>query len=330
MFLRCAYFELFYVLLPLLALALIYRWRFYQSPLYVYPLSEKIAQARLSIFGRHQFILSTLRFLALGILAFLITRPQWVDERSKVHFDGIDIVLAIDVSSSMLAFDDSKDQRNRFSVAQQEAIRFIEKRTNDPIGIVIFAKNALSQCPLTLDKSILKDIVGRLEIGAIDPSETWLGTGLAVSINRLKNSKAKTKLIILLTDGEPTAQEKIDPTIAIQLAQQFGIKIYTIGVGSEKGAYFNHPYLGLQHLQTSLNKELLEKIASSTGGQFFLAQNPKDMRLIYDKIDSLEKINYETDLFQKYYEAFLTFIWIVFLLLGLELALRLFIWRGVW
>lgn len=330
MFLRCAYFELLYVLLPLLMLALLYRWKLYRSPVYLYPLSDKIAQARLSIFGRHKLVLSTLRFLALGVLAFLITRPQWVDERSNVHFDGIDIVLAIDTSSSMLAFDDIKDRRNRFSVAQQEAIRFIEKRTNDPIGIVVFAKNALSLCPLTLDKPILKDIVGRLEIGIIDSSETWLGTGLAVSINRLKNSKAKTKLVILLTDGEPSAQEKIDPTIAMELAQQFGVKIYTIGVGSEQDAFFNHPYLGLQRVQTTLNKELLGKIASSTGGQFFLAQNPKDMRLIYDKIDSLEKVHYETDLFQKYYEAFLTFIWIVFLFLGVELILRLFIWRGVW
>jgi len=247
---------------------------------------------------------------------------------SIMQVEGIDIVLTLDVSGSMQIFDDLRDRRQRIQVAKDEAVRFIEKRIDDPIGVVIFARDSISRCPLTLDKNILRQVVGELELGYINPDGTSLGTGLATAVNRLRKSKAKSKIIILLTDGEPTP-EKVSPESAIDLAKQFGIKVYTIGIGNEKGGYIQHPFLGVHEVGISLNTQLLKKIANETGGMFFRASNPKQLREIYNKIDALEKTEYQTDIFHKFYEAFLSFIWVVLLLLGLELFLRLFIWRGV-
>lgn len=332
MLLRCAYFELLYTLIPFFLLVVAYRWFLYKTPRYRYPITGQIASEGLTVFAYHKYILFWLRALSLLGLIFLITRPQWVDERSKVNVEGIDIVLAIDVSESMTFFDDLRDRRPRIEVAKQEAIRFIENRVNDPIGIVIFGREAVSRCPLTLDKTILKEIVGGLQLRMIDSAGTWLGTGLATAVNRLKNSKAKSKIIILLTDGAPTPPEKIDVQTATELAKQFGIKVYTIGIGNEQGGFFAHPMLGgsLQQMFTPVNVELLKEIASSTGGQFFRAQNAYEMREVYTTIDQLEKIEYETNLFHKYYEAFVTFIWFVLALIGAELMLKLLLWRGVW
>ena len=163
----------------------------------------------------------------------------------------------------------------------------------------------------------------------IDEKGTWLGTGLATAVGRLKNSQAKSKVVILLTDGEPTTQEKISPDIAIELAQQFGAKVYTIGIGNEQGGYIEHPILGIQTAQVRLNYNLLKKISEKTGGVFFKASNPKEIREIYNKIDQLEKTEYKTNLFHRYHEAFMSFIWLFLLIFGLELFCRLWIWRGV-
>lgn len=332
MLLRCAYFELFYWLIPLFIAVVLYRWFLYKSPIYRYALTSTITREGLGIVSYHKHVLFFLRAITLLGLIFLITRPQWVDESSKINVEGIDIVLAIDVSESMILFDDLRDRRSRLEVAKQEAIHFIERRTNDPIGIVIFGRDAISRCPLTLDKSILKEIVGNIQLRMIDSSGTWLGTGLATAVNRLKKSKAKSKIIILLTDGAPTPPEKIEIHTAINLAQEFGIKVYTIGIGNEQGGFFTHPSLGniLHQTSTPLNVELLKNIAATTGGRFFRAQNAQEMRDIYTTIDTLEKTEYETDLYHRHYEAFITFIWIVLILLGIELMLKLLVWRGVW
>ena len=270
-----------------------------------------------------------MRAVTLCGLIFLIARPQIVDERSFVNIEGVDIVMAIDVSGSMEAFDDIRDRRTRIEVAKAEAIRFIEKRTNDPIGIVLFAHDALSRCPLTLDKKFLKELVGLLHIGIINHTETALGTGLATAVNRLKNSQAKSKIVILLTDGEPTSTEKINPEVAMELAQQFNIKVYTIGIGAENGGFGYDQFGRIGRFPSSLNVALLKQIAEKTGGKFFKANNPQDMRHIYDTIDKLEKTEYQTNLFHNYYEAFLSFMWIIVLLFALELFLSLFVWRGV-
>ncbi len=330
MFFRFAYVEILYCLLPLLLGIVIYRLRWYKTPCYRYPLTEILKQQGQLKSSYHKQLFFMLRLISLAGLALLIARPQMVDEKSVVNVDGVDIVVTLDVSGSMQLIDDLNDRRTRFQVAKEEAIRFIERRINDPIGLVIFAKDTLSYCPLTLDKNFLKEIVGAMQLGIIDPSGTSLGTGLATAVNRLKTSKAKSKIVILLTDGEPTPQEKIDPETAIDLAKKFGIKVYTIAIGNDKHAFFKHPIFGIQQTQAPLfNKGLLEKIAHQTGGQFFQAHNPKDMRAIYDKIDTLETTSYETNIFRNYYELFLSFIWMLLLFIGLEFFLRLFIWRGI-
>ncbi len=330
MVLHFAYAYLLYILIPLTLAIVLIRLLWHKTPIYTYPLTSMLAQRGLLKKTMYKKIFFVLRTATLLGLALLIARPQWADERSKINVEGVDIVLAIDVSESMIAFDDRHDQRPRIDVAKSEAIRFIEKRIDDPIGIVIFGKEAVSRCPLTLDKHILKEIVGGLEIGNIDAHGTWLGTGLATAINRLRTAKAKSKIIILLTDGEPTQPEKVEPDLAIALAKKLGIKVYTIGIGSENGGLFNHPMYGTVRVATGLNVQLLQKIATETGGQFFRAQNPKDMRSVYDKIDALEKTKQQTNIFHRYYEAFASFIWIVLCALGLEMLLRFVLWRGVW
>lgn len=330
MFLRLAYFQLIYVLIPIFILAILYRLKFYQSPVYKYPAIRIFLGSNFIRSNFFKKILMILRITTLAGLLFLIMRPQWVDERSKVNVEGVDIVLAIDVSGSMEYIDDLSERKPRIDVAKAEAIRFIEKRPNDPIGIVMFGMEAISRCPLTLDKVILKEIVGSIQIGEIDQRGTWLGTGLATAINRLRNSKSKSKVVIMLTDGAPTPPERIEPDVAVEMAKQFNIKIYTIGIGNEKGCFVNHPIFGWQQIpEYSLNVKLLRDIAQKTGGKFFKAGNSKEMRLAYDTIDKLEKTKIESELFHNFYEAFLTFIWIILALLGIEFLLRFLIWRGL-
>lgn len=329
MFLHLAYFEVLYFLLPIFSLILLWRLFFYKSPVLKYSLADASSQAGFSVATTYKYVFWLLRFFVLVGLGFLMLRPQWADRRSVINVEGVDIVLAIDVSESMLAFDDAHDQRSRIEVAKSEAIRFIEKRIDDHIGVVIFGKDALSRCPLTLDKNILKEVVGSLEIGVIDANGTWLGTGLATAINRLRTSKAKSKIVILLTDGQPTPPEKIEPDIAVHLAQTFGVKVYTIGVGSLQGGFVNHPVFGTVQINAGINEELLKGIASKTGGMYFRAKNPADMRKIYDTIDQLEKTRQQTNMFHHYYEAFMSLIWLIVCAFVLELLCRLFVWKRI-
>lgn len=327
-FLRFEYYDLIYFFIPAFLIILFYRFKFYKYPVYSYSLTDFLAKKGFSYKTRPRKVLFFLRLFLLIGLSLLTMRPQWVDSRSKINVEGVDIVLALDLSGSMQAFDDLRDQRSRIDVAKSEAIRFIERRIDDPISIVIFGKDALTRCPLTLDKRMLKSIIGELRLGTIDPNGTSLGTALATSVNRLRKSKAKSKVVILLTDGVPT-EEKIDPETAITLANRYGIKVYTIGIGNKDGGYIKHPFYGVQQASIPIDMKLLQTIADRTGGYAFRAKNPKEMRQIYSKIDTLEKTEYETDIYNKYYEAFLNFIWIILLLLFVELILKFYVWRGV-
>ncbi len=328
-FLRFAYYNLFYFLIPFFVLLVLYRVKFYKSPIYNYSLLSFFKKNNWVKFSGYKKVLFFLRFMTLSLLLILIARPQWVDSKSKINVEGVDIVLTIDVSGSMQVFDDLKDRRSRIQVAKQEAIRFIEKRIDDPMAIVVFAKDTISLCPLTLDKKILKEVVSNLELGFINPEGTSLGTGLATAVNRLRNSNSKSKIIILLTDGVPT-DEKINPEKAIKLANQYDIKVYTIGIGNEQGGFFKHPFAGVQRAGTSLDIELLKKIAKKTGGKFFKANNSTQMRDVYNQIDRLEKTERQTDVFHNYYEAFLSFVWFLLLLLGLEFLLKLTVWKSLY
>lgn len=268
-----------------------------------------------------------MRLAVLTVLAFLIARPQLVDERSNVLVEGIDMVLVLDVSGSMDFHDYGDEQHSRVDVAKEEAIRFIEKRTHDPIGLVIFGQEAVSRCPMTTDKNILKSIVTDLHIGTINPDGTVLARGILTAANRLKNSQAKSKIIIVLTDGEPSPGDDA-PEVAIELARRMGIKIYTIGIGSSEEKVFMHPVYGML-AKPRINIQLLDAIAKKTGGIFFRAENQKEMRSIYDEIDRLEKTEYQTNVLSHYYELFMPFLWFVFIVMMLEIILASWIWFSI-
>ncbi len=261
-------------------------------------------------------------------MAILIGKPQFVDLKSKITVEGIDIILALDVSGSMSCFDDQNDRRSRLTVAKKEALDFIDKRQNDAIGLVIFGRYAIARCPLTLDKNILKEIITQLDIG--QPSQdmaqaTMLSQALVTSVRRLQASKSKSKIIILLTDGEPSPGD-LDPKDAIQIAKEIGVKIYTIGIGGDEGGFNSDPVFGLYRVRAPLNKSLLKKIAQETKGQSFEAKKPKDLQTIYDTIDQLEKKSYETEIYNKYHDYFMPILWWVIMLTCFELFMATWIW----
>ncbi|MGE0207091.1 MAG: VWA domain-containing protein [Candidatus Babeliales bacterium] len=329
-FFRLAHKEVaFFIIIVVLAAAL-WRYKFYKSATYSYSLTHYLTTALpvLSV-PLYKIVPFVLRLLALLVLALLVARPQLVNVHSKVHVEGHDIMLVLDASGSMQCFDDLQDKRPRFQVAKEEAIRFIEKRQDDQVGLVIFGKDAISRCPLTLDHHILKGILEDLKLGDIDPDGTVLSIALSMAANRLKQSKAKTKLIIALTDGEPTPGVDIQPQIAVALAKKLGVKIYTIGIGNDQGGFWYDPLFGVRSTGFKVNKDLLRAVSSETGGKFFYAHNPDELAKIYDAIDQLEKTEYETSVFSHYYELTFLFISLILILLLIELLTTTFVWFRV-
>jgi Ca-activated chloride channel homolog len=311
-----------------LTLAILIRTLWYQPMVYVYPLLQFIKDQKLQASSLPIKFFFWVRVAMLSLLVFLLGKPQYVDSKSKINVEGIDIVLALDMSGSMCCMDDLDDRRSRLQVAKQEALHFIEQRTNDAIGVVLFGRYALVRCPLTLDKMVLKEIISDLELGK--PSEdmqkdTMLSQGLITAVRRLQNSKAKTKIVLLLTDGAPSPGD-LNPKDAIQVAKDLGVKVYTIGIGGTHGGFVQDPIFGLQQTSSPLNKPLLEKIAQETGGQFFEAQKPKDLKRIYQIIDNLEKQTYQTELYAKYHDYFMPFLWIVVCLILCELLMATWVW----
>lgn len=317
-----------YFLIPVLVLFTIYRWFIYKKPLYLFSSLKPFESIKEETTKLKDYFLLFLRFASLLTLVFAIARFQKPDDKTKISVEGIDIMMVLDVSGSMQLFDDQEDPRSRIDVAVSEAKKFIQKRENDPIGLVFFGKFAFCRSPLTLDKNILKDILTDTKIGIINPEGTVLSRAILTAVNRLKNSQAKSKIIILLTDGEPS-QDDIDPKIALDAAKKLGIKIYTIGIGSENYGFYQDPLWGFVPVQSKLNIDLLKLIAQETSGQFFLAKSPKDMEEIYSTIDQLERTKQETPIYSKYYEYFIIFLWISFILLIIELIFKSIFWLSL-
>lgn len=312
----------------LVACAILVRTLWYQPTLYIYPLLQFIKDQKLQASLIPIQFFFWIRVAILVLLVVLLGKPQYVDSKSKINVEGVDIVLALDMSGSMCCMDDLDDRRSRLQVAKQEALHFVEQRTNDAIGLVLFGRYALVRCPLTLDKMVLKEIISDLELG--QPSEdmqkdTMLSQGLITAVRRLQNSKAKSKIVVLLTDGAPSPGD-LNPQDAIQVAKDLGVKVYTIGIGGSQGGFIQDPIFGLQQSAAPLNKQLLEKIAKETGGQFFEAQKPKDLKRIYQIIDSLEKQTYQTELYAKYHDYFMPFLWIVAGLIVCECFMATWFW----
>lgn len=233
------------------------------------------------------------KILVLLLITCALARPQKGRVYEEIETKGVDIVLCMDVSISMVA-DDFKPV-NRLVAAKQKAKEFIDKRSGDRIGLVIFAGQAMTQCPLTFDHSILQELVGYVDFGMLEDG-TAIGLGLATAISRLKDSKAKEKLIILLTDGANNRGE-IDPISAAKIAQAYGIKVYCIGVGSTEPTrtFVNHPRIGRGYFMLEpADLKTLTEIASLTNGQAFRASDAEALSAIYNEIDALEPTTFKT------------------------------------
>jgi Ca-activated chloride channel family protein len=267
-------------------------------------------------------VLSLLRNATLALFIFALARPQAVNREREYETKGVDIMLSLDISGSMLA-EDFKPE-NRMLVAKQEAKKFIRGRENDRIGLVVFARDAFTQCPLTLDYDILSYLVDEIQIGMI-PDGTAIGMGIATAVNRLRESDAKSKVIILITDGENNAG-KIDPVTAAELARTFGIKIYTIGVGRGGLVPFpiNDPLFGKRYVQAKVDVDefVLKRIADITSGVFFRARDPQSLTEVYARINELEKTEVKVKEYESYDELFHYFLVAGVLLLAAEVLLR--------
>lgn len=265
-----------------------------------------------------------LLFWRLGVLALFIValaRPQSVAAEREFQTKGVDIIISMDISGSMLA-EDFKPE-NRMLVAKQEAIRFIQSRQNDRIGLVVFAKKAFTQCPLTLDYDVLTRLTQDVQIGMIADG-TAIGMGLATAVNRLRDSDAKSKVIILITDGSNNSGN-IDPITAAELAKTFNMKVYAICIGRGGLVPFpvNDPLFGKRYVQADveIDELTLKRIADITGGLFFRARDPQSLTQIYDRINELEKTEVKVKEYRTYEELFALFLLPALLALLFEVLL---------
>ncbi|WP_459210330.1 vWA domain-containing protein [Aquimarina rhabdastrellae] len=275
-------------------------------------------------------LLFVLRLLTLGLIIIALARPRTVDVSTKTTSNkGIDIVMAIDVSGSMLA----KDLKpNRLEALKKVAAEFIQGRPSDRIGLVEYAGESYTRTPITSDKSIVLSSLKRVQYNSILENGTAIGMGLATAVNRLKDSKAKSKVIILLTDGSNNAGF-IDPKIASELALEYGIKTYTIGLGTNGMALAPiaiRPNGTFQYgnVKVEIDEALLKEIAKVTGGKYFRATNNKKLKDIYAEIDKLEKTDIEEFKFYNYEEKFRPLVLLALGLLVLEVLLRNTVFRS--
>jgi Ca-activated chloride channel family protein len=260
-----------------------------------------------------------LRVVAVALMIVALARPQTISHGENIYAEGIDIVLLLDISTSMLAED---FQPNRVGAAKEVAQKFVDGRTNDRIGLVIFASQSFTQCPMTTDYRVLKNLLRQVQPGMVEDG-TAIGMAIAQGVNRLKDSKAKSKVMILLTDGVNNRGE-IDPLTAAQLAATFGVRIYTVGVGTEGEAPFpvQTPFgIRYQNIPVDVDETTLQKISSITNGEYFRAKNNLTLRKIYQEIDNLEKSRIEVKSYRSYTELFADWAGVGLVLLVLEILL---------
>ena len=266
-----------------------------------------------------------LRIAALSMIIVAIARPRSSSQMEKIDTEGIDIVLAMDVSTSMLARDFNPD---RISAAKDIAIEFIAQRPTDRIGIVVFAGESYTQCPLTTDRATLINLMKEVQTDLIEDG-TAIGNGLATAVARMAESDAKSRVIILLTDGVNNSGE-IAPLTAAEIANTYGVRVYTIGVGANGTA----PYpvmtpwgVDIQRVNVEIDEDLLKTIAETTGGRYFRATDNTKLAEIYSEINRMEKARTTIDSFPIYKELFTRYALLALAFLLLELLIRLFIRR---
>jgi Ca-activated chloride channel family protein len=322
--------QLFWLFLILPGLMLWYFWKRKQQTASLKISSIKGFKTGKNWLARLRPMLFILRLLAMSAIIVAMTRPRTVNETTKIKTSqGIDIVMAIDVSASMLARD---LKPNRLEALKTVAARFINARPNDRIGLVEYAGESYTKTPLTSDKSIVLSSLRSIEYNTVIEGGTAIGSGLATSVNRLKESRAKSKVIILLTDGVNNTGYR-DPKIARELAVEFGIQVYTIGLGSNGLAMSPigiRPDGSFQYgnVQVEIDEDLLKDISKITGGQYFRATSATKLSEIYDEINKLEKTDIEEFKYTNYDEMFRPWVLFALGMLGLDILLRFTIFRS--
>jgi Ca-activated chloride channel family protein len=283
-----------------------------------------------SLLVRLKPMLNVFRLLALSSLIVAMARPRTVDVSNKTKTTkGIDIVMAVDVSGSMLA----KDLKpNRMEGLKRVAADFVDERPNDRIGLVLYASEAYTKTPVTSDKAVVQEAIKSIKYDTVLQDGTGIGMGLATAVNRLKDSKAKSKVIILMTDGVNNAGF-IEPETAADIAQQYGIKVYTIGIGTNGMADF--PYaitpngqILFQMMKVEIDEQLLKNIAKKTEGKYFRATSNSKLAEIYASINKLETTEVKELRFYDYDEKFRPFVWLAGFLILLEIGLRNTVYRS--
>lgn len=283
-------------------------------------------QNSLRVYLRHlNFIF---RVLVLSLLIVALARPQSTNRWEQVTTEGIDIVMAMDISGSMKAMD---FKPNRLEAAKEMGAEFINSRPNDRFGLVVFSGESFTQCPLTTDKAVVSNFMKELDFGMVEDG-TAIGMGLATAVNRLKDSKTESKVIILLTDGVNN-QGEIGPITAAELANTYGIRVYTIGVGSMGQApYPMQDVFGrtvVQQMKVEIDEDVLRKIAVLTNGKYFRATDNNKLREIYSEIDAMEKTKLDVKQFSKRKDEYFPLLLLAIILLGLEVTLRYTIFRTI-
>lgn len=283
-----------------------------------------------SLWAKLKPALFGMRILALSAMIIALARPRTVDISSQTKTTkGIDIVLAIDVSSSMLA----KDLKpNRMEALKRVAADFVESRPNDRIGLVLYAGESYTKVPVTSDKAVVIDGLQGIKFDNVLQDGTAIGTGLATAVNRLKDSKAKSKVIILLTDGVNNSGT-IEPETASDIAKEYGIKVYTIGLGSNGMAMYPYSIAAngdfiFRMMKVEIDEQLMKNIAKNTGGKYFRANSNQKLELIYDEINKLETTEIEELKFYDYDEKYRPFLIFAGILLLLEVGLRNTVYRS--
>jgi Ca-activated chloride channel homolog len=315
-----------WVLYTLIFLPALYYWywrnRNKVSPNIIFSSLKIFKKVPVSLKERLIHIPPVLRILALAFLIIAFARPQSYSSGENIYTEGIDIAMVLDISGSMLAED---FKPNRLEAAKDVIHNFIKGRTNDKIGLVVFSGESFTQCPLTIDYSVLSNLLLDIKSGMIEDG-TAIGNAIANGVNRLKDSKAKSKVMILLTDGVNNAGQ-IDPLTAAQIAQKFGIRIYTVGVGTMGQAPypFDTPFgRRYQMVPVEIDENLCKQISGVTGGKYFRATNNKKLADIYDEIDKMEKTRVEVTSYRHAKELYFGWAFCGFVLLLAEFGLSRF------
>ena len=317
------YLLLLLLLLPLLAWL---KGKRGLPPAFVYSSVQLVRGMQNITRSRPGGFLPALRWLIVGIFIVALAQPRLSKSTTEVKASGIDIVCALDLSGSMISEDFvvRGERVNRFHMAQSVLKDFIDKRPNDRIGLVVFAAQAFIATPLTLDHDYLQENLARLEIGTINSDATAIGDALTTAVNRLRDLKAKSKIIILATDGQNNSG-KVEPLLAAQAAAALGVKVYTVGIGEQGMApmpvFMGGQKVGYQNMPVDVDEDTLQKIADKTGGKYYRADKAEKFRQIYDEIDKLEKTEASVKKYTQFTELFPWFVAAGLALVLLEVVL---------